>query len=91
MKYISVDELAIKLNKSKRRVQQMCLLGEIKGAIKIKNKWVIPLDFLKQPTNYKPLPIGISDYKAATSDYYYVDKTMMIKDIIDKKGKFIFQ
>ncbi len=28
----------------------------------------------------KPLPIGISDYVRAQADYYYVDKTMLIKD-----------
>lgn len=33
----------------------------------------------------KPLPIGISDYKVATTDYYYVDKTLMIKDFLDNK------
>lgn len=33
----------------------------------------------------KPLPIGISDYIRAQSEYYYVDKTLMIKDFLDKK------
>lgn len=33
----------------------------------------------------KPLPIGISDYKVATTDYYYVDKTLMLKDFLDNK------
>ncbi len=32
-----------------------------------------------------PLPIGVSDYKLASSAYYYVDKTMMIKDFIDER------
>ena len=32
-----------------------------------------------------PLPIGISDYRLASSEYYYVDKTMMIKDFIDER------
>ncbi|MDR0949239.1 MAG: ATP-binding protein [Lachnospiraceae bacterium] len=34
-------------------------------------------------TAYKPLPIGISDYKEAVSNYYYVDKTLLIKDFLD--------
>ncbi|MDR0948250.1 MAG: ATP-binding protein [Lachnospiraceae bacterium] len=34
-------------------------------------------------TAHKPLPIGISDYKEAVSDYYYVDKTLLIKDFLD--------
>lgn len=32
-----------------------------------------------------PLPIGISDYCLASSEYYYIDKTMMIKDFIDAR------
>lgn len=33
----------------------------------------------------KPLPIGISDYVRAQSEYYYVDKTLMIKELLDQK------
>ncbi|MCI6653998.1 MAG: ATP-binding protein [Clostridium sp.] len=33
----------------------------------------------------KMLPIGISDYVRAQSEYYYVDKTLMIKEFLDKK------
>lgn len=29
-----------------------------------------------------PLPVGISDYRLASTEYYYVDKTMMIKEFI---------
>ncbi len=32
----------------------------------------------------KPLPIGISDYVRAQSDYYYVDKTLLIKEFLDR-------
>ena len=32
-----------------------------------------------------PLPIGVSSYKRAVDEYYYVDKTLMIKDILDDK------
>ena len=33
----------------------------------------------------KLLPIGISDYVRVQSEYYYIDKTLMIKEILDKK------
>lgn len=33
----------------------------------------------------KALPIGISDFARIRSDYYYVDKTLLIKEILDKK------
>lgn len=32
-----------------------------------------------------PLPIGISDYRKACSEYYYVDKTLMIRDFVDER------
>ncbi len=32
-----------------------------------------------------PLPIGISDYRKASGEYYYVDKTLMIRDFIDER------
>ena len=36
----------------------------------------------------KAIPIGIEFYKEMIDkDYYYVDKTWMIKDILDNKGK----
>lgn len=35
--------------------------------------------------NKKALPIGISDYVRVQSEYYYVDKTLLIKDFLDRK------
>ena len=32
-----------------------------------------------------PLPIGISDYRKASGEYYYVDKTLLIRDFIDER------
>ena len=37
---------------------------------------------------YRPLPIGIDDFKEIIEkEYYYVDKTELIKELLDKKGK----
>ena len=37
--------------------------------------------------NSKPLPIGIDNFeKLVTRDYYFVDKTLLIKELLDKKG-----
>lgn len=72
-----------KLGASTRRIQQMCKQGEISNAIKDGRTWLIPDDItLKQ---LKPLPIGVSDFKSATTNYYYVDKTLMIRDFLDAK------
>jgi len=38
----------------------------------------------------KKIPVGISDFKdMVTGNYYYVDKTLLIKDIIDKGDKIL--
>lgn len=35
----------------------------------------------------KPLPVGVDDFeKLITRNYYFVDKTMFIKELLDKKG-----
>ena len=31
-----------------------------------------------------PLPIGISDFRKASTEYYYIDKTLMIRDFLDE-------
>ena len=31
-----------------------------------------------------PLPIGISDYRKASTEYYYIDKTLLIRDFLDE-------
>ncbi|MBO6137645.1 MAG: AAA family ATPase, partial [Lachnospiraceae bacterium] len=37
---------------------------------------------------FKPLPIGVEFFEEfKRNDYYYVDKTLFIKELIDKKGK----
>ncbi len=38
----------------------------------------------------KRLPVGVSDFKdMMTGDYYYVDKTLFIKEVIDKGDKIL--
>ena len=38
--------------------------------------------------DYKPLPIGTDDFKKLiTNGYYYVDKTIFVKELLDKKGE----
>ena len=38
-----------------------------------------------QRSSCLPLPIGVSDFRLAQAEYYYVDKTMLIKDFIDER------
>ncbi len=94
-----VKEAARLWDISERRVSVLCKEGKIKGAKKQGRSWVIPIDAEKpadgriksgayikkaRPANL-PLPIGISDYRLASTEYYYIDKTMMIKDFIDER------
>lgn len=98
-KTMSVKEASKLWNITERRVAGLCKGGEIKGAKKEGKSWLIPADAEKpvdkriksgaymmsaRRTNL-PLPIGISDYRVASSEYYYIDKTMMIKDFLDER------
>uniref|UniRef100_UPI0025F8D914 AAA family ATPase n=1 Tax=uncultured Holdemanella sp. TaxID=1763549 RepID=UPI0025F8D914 len=60
---------------------QMCKQKEIVGAIKDGRNWLIPDNAILGPK--KPLPIGVSDFKSATTNYYYVDKTLLIRDFLN--------
>ncbi|MGN0155487.1 MAG: AAA family ATPase [Lachnospiraceae bacterium] len=85
---------------SERTVNNLCKTKRISGAVKVGKNWQIPDDAEKpidrrvKSGNYKntvvmkekkALPIGISDYVRAQSEYYYVDKTLLIKEFLDKK------
>lgn len=87
MEYLSCSDVSKTMGFSIRRIQQMCKNGEFPGAIKEGHKWLIPDEAIH--TNHfaknKSLPIGVSDFKLATTGYYYVDKTLMIRDFLDKK------
>ena len=96
---MSVKEAAKLWNLTERRVSSLCKDGKIDGVRKQGRSWLIPMDAERPADNrvksgiYKknirpanlPLPIGISDYRLASSEYYYVDKTMMIRDFIDER------
>jgi len=95
MEYRTSIETAKLMGVSPRRVQQMCKSGEIVGAVKKGRTWMVPCNILSDvgsdsyvvSSKKKPLPIGISDYKLAVEGYYYVDKTLIIRDFIDTRPK----
>lgn len=93
-------EMAAIWNVTERTVTNFCKNGRIPGASKVGRSWTIPDDaqkpvdrrlssgkYRKKIVNEerKSLPIGISDYVRAQSEYYYVDKTLLIKDFLDQK------
>ena len=97
---MTCKEKALEWGLSIRSINNFCKQGKIPGATKVKGSWQIPDDAKKpedgrvssgkycasnEPKVLKSLPIGISDYARAQSQYYYVDKTLMIKDFLDQK------
>lgn len=94
MDYLSVNEAEKKWNISTRRLQQLCKSGAINGAVKQGRTWLIPEDAelslkrnAKSRTGRLPLPVGVSGYIETVSNYYYVDKTLLIRDILDALPK----
>lgn len=87
MEYLSCSDASKAMGFSVRRIQQMCKNGELPGAIKEGRKWLIPDETIHMNhfAKNRSLPIGVSDFKLATTGYYYVDKTLMIRDFLDKK------
>lgn len=93
-------ELALEWNLSERTISHLCNEGKIAGSVKKGKSWQIPDDAEKpvdgritdgkyiksnKSVEKKSLPVGISDYVRAQSEYYYVDKTLLIKEFLDKK------
>ena len=84
---------------TERQIANLCRSGRIDGAVKQVRSWMIPektekpadlrikTGAYRKPARPKrlPLPVGVSDYRVASSEYYYVDKTMMIKDFLDER------
>ena len=95
----SSEQMAIEWGLSKRAVNDLCNKGKISGAIKVGRLWQIPDDAVrpadgrvssgkyakKKEGGTKALPIGVSDYVRAQAEYYYVDKTLLIKECLDQK------
>lgn len=92
---VSCKEKALEWKLTPRAVNEMCKKGKIDGAVKEKGIWMIPKEATKpidgrtkkgkNSSMVKPLPIGITDYIRAQSEYYYVDKTLFIKEFLDQK------
>lgn len=97
---ISVKEAAMRWELAERTVRGLCIGGKIPGAIKNGRSWLIPAGAEKPVDNriktgvyvraksrpkHLPLPVGVSDYRLASTEYYYIDKTMMLKDFIDER------
>ena len=96
---MTIKEAAARWDISVRRVTSLCQEGRIPGAQKNGSRWTIPADAerpadqrittgaysKRKQTERLSLPIGISDYRLASTQYYYIDKTLMIRDFLDER------
>ena len=100
MNYMDVKTAARQWDLTERRLTMLCRDGRIDGAKKEGGLWFIPADAHKpmdgrsnksktvmKNTKSLPMPIGISDFKELVEGYYYVDKTLMIKEFLDSRPK----
>ena len=105
--FVKVKELADRWGVTTRRINQLCSQGVFPGAYKDGKFWMIPSDaqkpavlrekkpemtIVRKPTTkLLPCPVGITSYKEVSKECYYVDKTLLLKDIIDDHSKvFLF-
>ena len=101
--YIRVKELAQMWGVTPRRINQLCAENYFPGAYKDGKFWLIPAYAEKpavlrvkqtqdvssrvQTTELLPCPVGITSYKEVSKECYYVDKTLLIREIIDEHSK----
>lgn len=96
--YMTVKEAAERWGLSERRVTTLCREERIYGSKKEGRSWMIPEmaekpsdnrvksgNYVQKPEEKFSLPIGVSDYRIASTKYYYVDKTMLIKEFLDER------
>lgn len=98
---LTIKEVAALWNVSATLVTRYCREGRIDGAHKERGNWLIPRNAVKpsdgrkrlnrknirHPIVRKPPAIGVSNYRDACTNYYYVDKTMLIKEFLDSRPK----
>ena len=98
--WLSIQDAAAQWSISPSMLARLCRDGRIEGVRKVKGSWMIPMTARypqderrrqarlvireKKEARLLPLPIGISDYRKASTEYYYVDKTLMIRDFLDE-------
>ncbi len=97
--WIGTTEAAKLLRMTSRRIVGLCREGKIEGTFQDGRNWKIPVDVIKRfmaetgkvfpEENDKtgkgilPFTIGNTSYIEVSSECYYVDKTLLIRDLID--------
>lgn len=92
-KYISTKEAAGILGLSTRRVVGLCNDGKLEGAIRAERSWKVPEETVyayisavkaeKEKDTILSCAVGNTSYMDVVKNSYYVDKTLLIRDLID--------
>ena len=96
-KFVGTSQAASMLQISPRIIRSLCRNGYIEGAERIGRNWKIPeasIEKYKESNRGEVLPggpgdwllslaVGSTSYIEMSSDCYYVDKTLLIKELID--------
>ncbi len=97
-KYIGSTEAAGLLDITSRRVIGLCRAGELPGAVQNGRRWQIPMDSVlklaaerreakgTERPDVKPCAVGSTSYIEISRDCYYVDKTLLVKELIDDRS-----
>lgn len=97
--YISTKEAARILGLSTRRIVGLCNKQVFDGALKVGRDWKIPeksvflyrRDLIQNENNDEILScaVGNTSYMDVVKNSYYVDKTLLIRDLIDDQAQVI--
>lgn len=99
MKYITATNAAAILQMTSRRVTGLCREGKLEGAIQDGRNWKIPVEAVLKyaeaagiskaadPGSAEetrlPCAVGNTSFVEIASECYYVDKTLLIRDLVD--------
>lgn len=88
--YLSTSKVAAMLNMTTRRVVGLCHEGKFDGAVQDGRNWKIPEESVRAymgtvgiSDSLLPCAVGNTSYVEISSECYYVDKTLLIRDLID--------
>ncbi len=92
-KYISTKEAASIMGLSTRRVVGLCNDGKLEGAIRAGRSWKVPEESVyaymgavkpeEEKETVLSCAVGNTSYMDVVKNSYYVDKTLLIRDLID--------
>ena len=101
MNFLTTKEAADLLNLTTRRISGLCASGDLSGAFREGRRWQIPKNAIESFKNNRneikgstarsvlPCPVGNTSYSEVSEKCYYVDKTLLIREILDEYNKVI--